>query len=51
MFSIQLSGEGDKVKDYLNKDNSVSWKKNPFNFWINFTKYKEGEFFEFDHGK
>lgn len=51
MFSIQLLGLADKVRDHLNKDNSVSSKKNPFNFWINFNKYKEGEFFEFDHAK
>jgi hypothetical protein len=45
IFSIQLLGEADKIKEYLSKDNSVSHKKNPFNFWINFHKFKEGEFF------
>lgn len=42
IFSIQLLGKGDKAREYMTKDNSISYKKNPFNFWLNFSKYKEG---------
>lgn len=51
MFAIQLLGESSRVREFMSKDNSISQKKNPFNFWLNFSKYKEGEFCEFDHGK
>ena len=36
------------MQQYVNRDNSIPSKKNPFNFHINFSKYKEGEFVEFE---
>ena len=43
-YTIQLLGQGEKVKSLMHKDNSVMGKKSIFNFHLNFSKYREGEF-------
>ena len=48
IYASQLLGFTSKVRPFMSKENSVSIKKNPFHFWLNFNKYKEGEFAELD---
>ena len=43
-FSIQLLGLGERIKQHLNKDNSVVSKKSVFNYCLTFNRYREGEF-------
>ena len=44
MYIIQISGLSNEeaIKDYFNRDNSVSAKKNPFNYYLSFNRFKEG---------
>lgn len=44
VFSLQLLDLDGKVKDLINRDNAIPAKKSPFSFYINYNKYKEGEF-------
>ena len=44
MYVLQISGMGqdERIREYFNRDNSVSAKKNPFHYCLNFSKYREG---------
>lgn len=46
LFACRLLGFDEQVQPFLHKDNSISIKKNPYNFILNFERYSEGEFID-----
>ena len=48
IFAIQLLGWGDKIKAFMSKENSAPPKRSPFDYYLSYHRFGEGELVELE---